>query len=145
MRRNVVKTLVGFVLITSIATGAQAQDGSRLRTTMLFGMELSYEVVDGLAVHAGDIVLGTAEQAAAHAPAGELVLSPEGPPVSRLAPYPTGVLWPSGIVPYVIDDDVPMRESIIGAIGIWNAKTVVRFVQRSEQPDYLRFAVREAG
>ena len=57
------------VLISLIAIAdAKGQDGSPFRTTMFHGLELPYEVVDGQAVYAGDIIPGTAEEAAAHAP-----------------------------------------------------------------------------
>ena len=138
------RTLAGFVLIGLISIGeAWAQDGSRLRTTMFLGAELPYEVVDGWAVHGGDIVLGTAEDAAARAPRS--LSDARRPPIYRLAPYPSEVLWPGGIVPYVIDDDVPHPEWIVEAIGIWNEKTVLQFVERTTERDYLRFAVRDAG
>ena len=32
-------------------------------TTVFRGQELTYEVIDGMAVHGGDIILGTAEEA----------------------------------------------------------------------------------
>ena len=124
---------------------AVAHNGSDPRTTMFHGMELPYEVVDGWAVHAGDIILGTAEEAAAYAPERVRTSSSDAPLVQGLASYPTEVLWPRGIVPYVIDADVPKREWILEAIRIWNDETVVRFVERTTERDYLRFAVREAG
>jgi len=34
-------------------------------TTVFRGQELTYEVIDGLAIHGGDIILGTADEAAA--------------------------------------------------------------------------------
>ena len=119
-------------------------DAAAQQTTVFHGAELPYEVIDGWAVHAGDIILGTAEEAAARAPRGPRD-SGDVPPIRRLAPYPQEVLWPGGIVPYVIDDDVPHPEWIREAIAIWNRKTVVRLIERTTQPDYLRFAVREAG
>ena len=124
---------------------AVAHNESDPRTTTFHGMELSYEVIDGWAVHAGDIILGTTEEAAAHAPRRVPTSSLDAPLVQGLASYPTEVLWPRGIVPYVIDDDVPKREWILEAIRIWNDETVVRFVERTTERDYLRFAVREGG
>lgn len=64
------RCLVLLCLLSSLmwpASGA-GQDRNRLRTTMFHDIELPYEIIDGLAIHAGDIVLGTAEEAAAHAP-----------------------------------------------------------------------------
>ena len=36
-----------------------AQDGAALQTTMFRGAEVAYEVIDSLAIYAGDIILGT--------------------------------------------------------------------------------------
>ena len=50
-------------------------------------------------------------------------------------------IWPGGVVPYVIGDNVPGRERILQAIRTWDTKTVLRFVERTPQhEDYLRFA-----
>ena len=118
-----------------------------MRTTMFHGMELSYEVIGGLAVHDGDIILGTAEEAAARAPGRAEPRSPRLPRPNHLAPYPVEVLWPGGIIPYVIDDDVPMRHkrAVLRGIEAWDAKTVLTFVERTTERDYLRWAVREEG
>ena len=116
-----------------LAAGVAAQEA--VRTTVFHGVELPYEVIDGWAVHAGDMILGTAEEA----------LLRSNDPVHDAAPYPKAVLWPRGVVPYVIDDDVPRPEWIREAIRIWNRKTVIRFIPRTAERDYLRFAVRDTG
>ena len=140
------RTLSAIVLISLLAIAdAEGQDGSRVRTTMFHGLELPYEVVDGQAVYAGDIILGTAEEAAAHAPSGGRPRPLDVPRVSQLAPVPPELLWPGGIIPYVIDDDVPHPEWILEAMRVWNEQTVVEFVDRTTERDYLRFAVRETG
>ena len=132
------KTLAGVVLITLITSAAQAQDGSRVRTALFDGIELPYEVVHGLAIHAGDIILGRAEEVAGWS----LERSSE---VARAVPSghrPSGIfcIWPNGIIPYLIDDNVPGRERILRAIRAWDTKTVLRFVERTSQhEDYLRF------
>ncbi len=147
-RNKGAKVAVEIILIGLVAALAEAQDGLDIRTTIFHGMELSYEVVDGLAIHDGDIILGTAQEAAARAPDGLPALrSPDSlhvdDRVRRLAPFPREVLWPNAIVPYVIDDDVPHPEWILEAMSIWNTSTVVEFVERTTERDYLRFALRE--
>ena len=146
-----VKTLATFVLpLTLIAMAAEAQDGSRIRTTTRFGTELPYEVVDGLAVYAGDIILGTAAEVAAWS--DEPWRPASRRPTGRISnAVPTGYrqdgsfcLWPDGIVPYIVDDNVPQREreSVLGAIRIYNERTVIRFVAREPQHrDFLRFSL----
>ena len=53
-------------------------------------------------------------------------------------------LWPNGIIPYVIDDNVPEREAmeVLKAIRMWDTKTVLQFVEREpHHEDYLRFTL----
>ena len=114
------------------------------RTTVFQGRELSYEVIDGLAVHGGDIILGPAEEAAAASPR-------RGPMVSRKAKAlpsdrraATAVveaefLWPGGVIPYVIEKDVPDSQAVLSAIEEWNTKTVITLVERTTQENYIRF------
>ena len=135
------KTLAGFVLITLLAVAAPAQDGSRARTAVIRGMELPYEVIAGYAVHAGDIILGTAEEVAGWDTGGarSTLAVPSG--------YrPSGLFctWPDGIIPYVIDDNVPRREEeeVRKAIRTWDTQTILRFVKRAPHHEhYLRFTL----
>jgi len=50
--------------------------------------------------------------------------------------------WPGGVIPYVIDPDVPRTERIYGAILQWTDLTPIRLVPRTSQSNYVRF-VRE--
>ena len=143
------KALAALLLTLSlIPITAQVQDVSRVRTTMHFGKELAYQTVDGLAVFEGDIILGTAEEVtkwrteewrlATRRLSGRMgTAAPSG---SRQDGSPC--LWPGGIIPYVIDDDVPGRDRILRAIREWDTKTVLRFVERTSQhQDYLHYTV----
>ena len=143
-------TFVAAMLITAIPVSAPAQDVPRLRTTTYHGMELPYEVIDGLAIHAGDMILGTADEAVAHSPWRVAKRSRDFVSVDdrvrhALPPCCPEILWPQGVIPYVIDDDVPRPEWILEAMGLWTEQTVVQFVEQSTERDYLRFAVREPG
>ena len=131
-------TLLAACCLFLSAASAAGQNGATVRTTVFHGVELPYVVVGDLALH-GDIILGTAKEAAAHAPGARPLDSAASP--RSLAPYPREVLWPQGVVPYVIDADVPRPEWIREAITIWNRETVIRFVERTTERDYLRFAV----
>ena len=126
----------------ALAAGAGAVLGAADQhgTAIFHGVELVYEVVDGLAVHAGDMILGTANEAAAARRLADADRLRHAVP-----PCCAEILWPQGVVPYVIDDDVPRTEWILEAMGIWNAQTVVEFVERTTERDYLRFAVRDTG
>jgi astacin len=107
-------------------------------TAVFQGKELSYEVIDGLAIHAGDIILGTAEEAAAADPR-LLAAAPHQPGVAVTAIHEESPLWPGGVIPYVIDADLANRDDVLAAISEWNEKTVIRLVERKTEPNYVRF------
>ena len=102
-------------------------------TTIFRGQELTYTVRGGLAIHGGDIILGTAAEVAAAA--GHVAAA--GVQVAT-QPEDEG-LWPGGVVPYVIDQDVQNSEDILKAIEEWNSKTVISLVERTTEEDYVRF------
>ena len=115
-------------------------------TTVFRGQELTYEVIDGMAIHGGDIVLGTAEEAAAasmrHGPAvsgksRDRLAAPDW--VSAATHVEPEYLWPGGVIPYVIDDDLTNSQDVLRAIEEWNSKTVISLVERTTQEDYVRF------
>lgn len=102
--------------------------------------DLPYEVVDGLAIHAGDIVLGPAEAFERSGPtrAGPL----RGLTPRELAlPQHGATLWPHGVVPYVIDEALPAEavENTLAAIDEWNSRTVISLVPRTVEEDFIRF------
>ena len=115
---------------------------NRVFTASFRGRELSYVVIDGMAVHAGDIVLGRVDEL-------EPALIRESgknrdqdlPPSREVTARGQDYLWPGGIVPFVIDDDVSaeQRQAIQGAIREWNDKTVISMVPRTMEADYVRF------
>ena len=114
--------------------------GGNVSTTVFRGQELSYEVIDGLAVHGGDIILGTAEEALLAAPGRDRGRS------SRDTFRATGsleatYLWPNGVIPYVIDDELrdSSGQNILRAIAEWNTKTVITLKERTTETDYVRF------
>lgn len=56
-------------------------------------------------------------------------------------------LWPAAVVPYTIDTDIEaeQRDDILEAIAQWNEKTVITIVERSDQPNYVRFYEASSG
>ncbi len=120
----------------------------------------SYEVIDGLAIVEGDMILGEAqelEDLADQADAVDLI-GPEGSIVSRQLCWTfLGVdvhceyyRWPNATVPYTFADDWndpamvgdengAMRVTILAAMDAIEAVTAVRFVPRTSQDDYVRF------
>lgn len=116
----------------------------QVRTTLFRGRELSYVVIDGMAVHGGDMVLGSVRELEPQPPlvGSEKSASPEFLVRRDLSPHSQQYLWPEGIVPYVIDGDVSaeQRQNIEAAIRAWNDSTVLSLVPRSAEPNYVRFS-----
>lgn len=114
-----------------------------LQTAVFRGRELSYVVVDGMAVHAGDMVLGPASdfESASSSPGTSGHPGPLVPARRDLAPASSDQLWPDATVPYVVDSDVSelQRRSVESGIAAWNDKTVISLVARTTEPNYVRF------
>jgi len=101
-----------------------------------------YEVVDGMAITEGDIVLGTHEEVQAN---GILPLAVNPPPTGP-QPQQRGAIvadpdkrWPNGVVPYTLADGSSNGtiNSVEAGIAEWEAKTSIRFVPRTNQSDYV--------
>lgn len=116
----------------------------------------SYEVIDGLAIYQGDMVLGDAAIFDDADGVGEMV--PESTAIARRICWMfLGIeidchtyRWPSATVPYTFQDDwddpstatnenIVMRNRIRDAMDEIESVTAVRFVPRSGQDDYVRF------
>ncbi len=107
-----------------------------IRTGVYRGHVVTYEVIDGLAIWDGDIILGTPEELSpenAAAPGNALDSSNKIATVSSKEK-----LWPGGIVPYVIDPDIE-HTHVLDAIRHWEQKTHIRLVERTDQPNWVRF------
>ena len=116
---------------------------SRTGIAIFRGQQLEYEVIGGWAVHGGDMVLGTVEEvAAAHGrqPSSKALNGPR-PERRDLAPVGDGLLWPGGVVPYVIEPGFSQQgqADIEEAIRAWNSETVITLVQRTDEADHVRF------
>jgi len=96
------------------------------------GRPVTYEVVNGLAIFEGDIILGTPEE-----------LEQSGSPKQgvRDASVITGsrYRWLGGIVPYTIDVDLPNSQRILDALKFWNGITPIRLAPKSNQTNWVRF------
>ena len=99
-----------------------------IRTGIYRGRSVTYEIIDGLAVWDGDIILGTPE---------ELELCGECTK-ALVAVNNNEMLWPGGIIPYVIDPEL-INPHVPNAIQHWNENTVIRLVERTNQPNWVRF------
>ena len=131
----------GFVPVSSVA---DILPSIPVFATSFRGRVLPYVVVDGLAVHAGDMVLGRIEDLEPQPPLAKSGKSSDQPPWERrdLSPHREEYLWPEGVVPYVIDTDVSaeQQQNIEEAIRVWNDRTVLSLVARSDEPNFVRFS-----
>ncbi len=48
-------------------------------------------------------------------------------------------LWPGGVIPYAIREDLPRPERIRKAMAHWEERTGIRFVPRTEEADFVEF------
>ena len=121
------------VLAIAVAAGAMdiasaQQIGSAspdIRTGIYRGRSVTYEIIDGLAVWDGDIILGTPEEL-------------DIPGKALVSVNNNEMLWPGGIIPYVIDPEL-INPHVPNAIQHWNENTVIRLVERTNQPNWFRF------
>ena len=132
-----VLALAAAVAATVIASAQQFGPVSRdIRTGVYRGQAVTYEVIDGLAIWDGDIILGTPEElspAGGSMPAGAL-----DSPTKLSSVSDKKRLWPNGIVPYVIDPELT-NPHVPLAIRHWEQNTPIRFVERTDQPNWVRF------
>lgn len=119
--------LLGFALISCV--WAQGD----WRETEINGRRIRYELVQGEAIWQGDIILGPVEEVAKGGWRASAVVSGQN---SR---------WTNNAIPYVINDDIPERARIEGAIAHWNAKTPIRLSPRQGEGNYLEFRRRTTG
>ena len=125
-------------------SGMQAASPAADGTGALRGRRMNYEVIDGMAVYGGDIILGSAGDLDSAVKDSGIKDSPVIPGLARrdvsAVPY-RDRLWTDGIIPYVIDSSVSgqRKTTVDWAIDLWHSQTVIRLVPRTTQSDYVRF------
>ena len=118
---------------TPVSTAAS---GGR-RVSFLRGVPIEHEVVDGIAVVEGDILVARTD---------ELVEAPEGTWGERfvrsIATKYASRYWPNGVMPYQIAPDVTISPNILAAIDHWNQKLAgsVSIVPRTNEQSYVLFS-----
>ena len=136
MDRIDLRNKASIALLIALAAGSiQAQQPPDIREGFYNGKRVIYEVVNGMAVVEGDIILGRPEELAPRQvkpPIGgrhELVAVNE----------PTG-LWPDRTVYYTIAEDLPNPERVLDAIRHWEQKApILRFVERVSELNWVLF------
>ncbi|MYC68902.1 MAG: hypothetical protein F4X12_21540 [Acidobacteriia bacterium] len=112
------------------------------------GEALHYEVIDGLAIHDGDMVLGRVEEVveATRRRRSGKPFPGHWPERRHLSAVGGDYLWPDGIVPYEIEPGFTARalQDIEAAIHEWNSRTVLTFVARTTEPSFVQFRPRSS-
>ena len=129
------------VTLLAVATtigAAHAQTESLdIRTGVYRGQRVTYQVINGLAVVEGDIILGTPEEL--EPPSGPQVIKKPDARQEAVATSGPETLWPEGVVPYTIDGGLPEPQRVLDAIEHWHDNTLIRFVERTNETDWINF------
>ncbi len=92
---------------------------------------LHYSEVDGLAIFEGDIVLGRVEDLRGRSSSDQFQES--------VAITGQQFRWPNATIPFEIAAGFPDQQRVTDAIAHWEQNTPIRFVQRTNQADFVRF------
>ncbi|MDQ6707959.1 MAG: M12 family metallopeptidase, partial [Acidobacteriota bacterium] len=114
------------ILCLGCFSTAAAQTAPEMRTGVYNGLPITYQVVDGLAIIEGDIILGPSTRKSDNRVDAAF---------TSLAPR----LWTNNTVPYTIDADIPNQARITGAVKYYNENTPLKFRERTNEANYVRF------
>lgn len=114
---------------------------------------IQYEVIDGLAIFEGDMILGPAEEVAktfSPPPTSEKVTESSGLASKQQALIVRAgrqYLWANGLIPYQLDSsfDLNMEKRIKAAIIMINQSTNLRLQPHRGESDYVRFRKVNSG
>ena len=127
---------------TSIsAAQAQTPESFDIRTGIYRGRPVTYQVINGLAIFEGDIILGLPEQL--EPPSGQLIIKEPDTRKDAAVRSDTRFLWPDGIVPYTIDKNLADPQRVLDAIEHWSDNTVIEMLQRTNEPNWVHFVEEE--
>ncbi|MBI3207636.1 MAG: hypothetical protein HYZ37_01895 [Candidatus Solibacter usitatus] len=112
-----------------------ATKSTETRTSIYRGMAVTHEVVDGLAIAGGDMILGPADQLEPYTE-GKILPSRESVAISLLQ-----VRWPGGNIPYVIDPALPNPQRVLDAVAHWNTNLAghINLKPRTNETAYVTF------
>lgn len=102
------------------------------RVSVFRGMAVDHEVVDGVGVWEGDILLGPIHELEEY--------RGEKGQLERSATASTNK-WTGGVIPYTIDPTIPTQSRITDAIAHWNTQLSgsIRLVPRTTESAYVHF------
>ena len=138
---------VGLLAVATTIGAAHAQTESLdIRTGVYRGQRVTYQVINGLAVVEGDIILGAAEELERPKGGQQVIETPDDgwrQETAAVADSFSERLWPDGVIPYTIDNVLSRPQRVRDAIEHWNDNTTIRLVERTNESDWLNFTVDE--
>ncbi len=127
------------------ATGSTGEAATAWVELLGQTQQVSYRVIDGLAVLAGDILLGTEEEVRA---GDERIRARRASGLQTAQSVSIADFnWSKNIIPYVISGNISttVRNRINEAVTHWNANTIVRLKPRAGEADFVRFQLSPLG
>ncbi len=100
---------------------------------------ITYAEVDGDAVFDGDILLGSVEEMEENRQSIESPGDIESIVARGVFVPDARFRWPSGVVPFVINNNLPNQQRVTDAIEQWEEHTNIRFKQRDCEDNYVEF------
>lgn len=101
------------------------------------GVPVTYEVIDGQYVMGGDVILPKED---VYDSLDGLILKPGQKTNAKRSAGLTTNRWPNNTVYYSINPNLPNQYRVTDAISHWQSKTNLKFIQRSNQPNYIYFS-----
>ena len=136
------------LLAADRAVASEQPPNGSMGVAIYGGEALHYEVIDGLAIHGGDMVLGRVEEVVEATRRWRSGKPSPGPWPERrdLSSLGGDYLWPDGIIPYEIEPGFTARalQDIEAAIHEWNSRTVLTFVARTTESSFVQFRPRSS-
>ncbi|MFB3166583.1 M12 family metallopeptidase [Neobacillus sp. 179-C4.2 HS] len=116
---------------------------NNVHTGVLFGLnsgpkEVKYVDINGYAVFEGCIIMGTVEEVEKRTLIQHESSIEEGiqPGLGRTGEK---YRWPEGVIPYLIDSALPNPERVTEAISHWEERTLIRFIPKTNEVNYINF------
>ena len=125
------------------AAQGQAPESPDIRTGVYRGHRVTYQVINGLAVAEGDIILGTPEEL--KAPEGSQPIKDLDAVKETVGRSDPDFLWPDSVIPYAIDGGLPEPQRVMDAIQHWNDNTEIQLVERTNEPNWVQFESSGSG
>ncbi|CAL2078276.1 Peptidase M12 [Tenacibaculum sp. 190524A02b] len=109
-----------------------------LKKGFYLGMPITYEVIDNQYIINGDIMLPKNQ---VYDSMEGIILEPGQKPSAHkiFSAGRSDSRWPNNTVYYSIDPNLPNKYRATDAIRHWESKTNLKFIQRTNQPNYVYF------